>query len=87
MSTLLDPIIIQTQSMGKSSGPMNEQSGYCLWEFRNENWMLKKDCCREGYVPSQPPVEGGRFQGQIRALAAVSAGNVAHARAAQPTKA
>lgn len=87
MSTVLDPVIIQTQKMARSSGPRGEQSGYCLWEFRNQNWNLKKDCCREGYVPSQPPTERGHFQGQIRALAAVPAGNAAHERAVQTTKA
>jgi hypothetical protein len=87
MSTVIDPIVVQTHRMVQSSGKWERaEAGYCLWEFRNQTWLLKKDCCLAGHVPSQPPVESGRFEGQIRALAAIWAGNAAHDRSVQPTK-
>jgi hypothetical protein len=46
-------------------------SGYCLWEFDGAAWILKKDRCNVGYVPSAPPSAPGRFRGQIRAVMAV----------------
>ena len=72
MSIVIDPIVTQTRAMSPTKRGSNVEGGYCLWEFRDERWMLKKDCCKEGYVPSEPPAESGRFQGQIRALAAVA---------------
>jgi hypothetical protein len=72
MSIVIDPIATQTRAMLPTSRSANDQGGYCLWEFRDETWMLKKDCCKEGYVPSALPAESGRFEGQIRALAAVA---------------
>jgi hypothetical protein len=72
MSIVIDPIVTQTRGMVPTKSAANDQGGYCLWEFRDETWMLKKDCCKEGYVPSEPQAESGRYQGQIRALAAVS---------------
>jgi hypothetical protein len=87
MSSVIDPIMGQTLASMPTSRATYDQDGYCLWEFRNQTWMLKKDCCQAGYVPSQPPVESGRFQGQIRALAAVAAGNAQVTGAVEPMKA
>src|SRR6266704_4416397 len=50
MSILIDPIVTQTRAMLATKRAANDQGGYCLWEFRDEAWMLKKDCCKEGYV-------------------------------------
>jgi len=72
MSIVIDPIATKTRGIYPTKRASNVEGGYCLWEFRDETWMLKKDCCKEGYVPSEPPAENGRFQGQIRALAAVA---------------
>ncbi len=48
-------------------------TGYCLWEFDGATWILKKDRCYSGYVPSAPPSVPGRFPGQLRAVMSVPA--------------
>jgi hypothetical protein len=48
-------------------------AGYCLWEFDGAAWILKKDRCKPGAVPSAPPATPGRFRGQLRAVMAVPA--------------
>ena len=48
-------------------------TGYCLWEFDGAAWILKKDRCQPGAVPSAPPSAPGRFRGQLRAVIAVPA--------------
>ncbi len=48
-------------------------TGYCLWEFDGAAWIMKKDRCYSGYVPSAPPSVPGRFPGQLRAVMSVRA--------------
>jgi hypothetical protein len=56
------------RSTGKAD---SSPSGYCLWEFDGAAWLLKKDRCAAGHVPSPPPSVPGRFRGQLRAVMAV----------------
>ncbi|MGP0070139.1 MAG: hypothetical protein ACLQGP_41895 [Isosphaeraceae bacterium] len=56
-------------------------SGYCLWEFDGAAWIVKKDRCKAGYVPSAPPSVPGRFRGQLRAVMSVPASAIVGERA------
>ena len=54
-----------------SSGP--EGLGYTLWMYDGEQWSFKKNCACEGGTIGLPPVQAGKFRGQLRATACVSA--------------
>ena len=45
-------------------------SGYCLWQYTGHEWMLKKDCCNDGFVPSPAPTFPGAFAGQLKSTLA-----------------
>jgi len=45
-------------------------SGYCLWQYSGDAWVLKKDCCNEGFRPSSAPASPGAFVGQLKSTLA-----------------
>lgn len=54
-----------------SDQPAASVTGYCLWEFDGEQWLMKKDCSKASYQPSAPPAVQGTFRGQLKSLLAV----------------
>lgn len=54
-----------------SDQPGASLTGYCLWEFDGEQWLMKKDCSATDYRPSSPPATQGTFRGQLKSLLAV----------------
>jgi hypothetical protein len=69
----IDPIPAGHERLTVTGDDAYLASGYCLWEFDGSAWMLKKDRCKPGAVPSAPPSTPGRFRGQLRAVMAVPA--------------
>jgi hypothetical protein len=45
-------------------------SGYCLWQYTGDEWVMKKDCCKEGFQPSAAPAAAGTFVGQLKSTLA-----------------
>jgi hypothetical protein len=39
--------------------------GYGIWEFSQGTWSLRSAVCPEGYAPGEPPVQAGRFEGEL----------------------
>jgi hypothetical protein len=39
--------------------------GYCVWEYEDETWTVKKESCALGYHPGDAPQEKGRFEGEV----------------------
>ena len=48
-----------------SSGGAVSAGAYALWEYRSGSWVVKKPGDAEGYHPGSPPVQAGRFEGEI----------------------
>jgi hypothetical protein len=70
---VVEPMLADTGVTRTTIGDPVNATGYCLWEFDGSAWLLKKDRCQPGAVPSAPPTEPGRFRGQFRAVMAVPA--------------
>ena len=70
MLTVEQPLAAGSQEPG-SSGP--EGLGYTLWMFDGQQWTLKKDCALEGALQGQPPTMPGKYKGQLKATACISA--------------
>ena len=41
------------------------RGGFCLWQFTEGRWVLKKESCEPGYEQGLPPVEKGTFEGHL----------------------
>lgn len=39
--------------------------GYALWTFKSDAWELMKSDCAEGYIPGGPPIQQGKFDGEV----------------------
>jgi hypothetical protein len=64
-ATRQDPRILEEiAAVGESSHTM-AVGGYCLWEFQDQVWNLKKQSCGEDFAPGAPPADPGRFDGDI----------------------
>jgi hypothetical protein len=68
-----DPLQNAHQNPQTTSATPHRATGYVLWEYDGSAWVLKKDRCKPGAVPSAPPSTPGRFRGQLRAVVAVPA--------------
>ncbi len=64
----LSPLELATTSVAATS----TKYGYCLWEFTNEQWLLKKVHSQRGGVPGRPPLAKGTFEGQLRATPCIA---------------
>ena len=53
--------------------PQAVKSGYSLWEYRGNEWMMKKDCSEAGFAPTGPPTSPGLFEGHLRSLSSEAA--------------
>ena len=42
-------------------------TGYCVWEWTEKGWIIKKNRCEKGCLPQEPMVHG-QFRGQHRAV-------------------
>ena len=50
---------IPTTTHSKASG------GYGIWEFSQGAWSLRRAECPVGYTQGSPPVQAGRFEGEL----------------------
>ena len=39
--------------------------GYGIWEFSQGAWSLRSAVCPVGYTPGAPPLQAGRFEGEL----------------------
>jgi hypothetical protein len=39
--------------------------GYGIWEYSQGAWSLRNAMCPDGYTPGAPPVQAGRFEGEL----------------------
>jgi hypothetical protein len=39
--------------------------GYGIWEYSQGAWSLRRAVCPVGYTPGAPPVQEGRFEGEL----------------------
>ena len=42
-------------------------TGYCVWQWKDNRWVMVKNRCAPACVP-QEPMSNGRFKGQFRAV-------------------
>jgi len=42
-------------------------TGYCVWQWTRNGWIVKRNRCRRNCVPQEPSTHG-RFEGQYRAV-------------------
>jgi hypothetical protein len=52
-------VTVPTTTHRKASG------GYGIWEFSLGTWSLRSAVCPDGYTPGAPPLQAGRFEGEL----------------------
>jgi hypothetical protein len=65
MPTKQEQPVFGTASPVPTTTRKQASGGYGIWEFSQGAWSLRSAECPEGYAPGTPPVQPGRFEGEL----------------------
>ncbi len=65
MPTKQEQPVFGTVGAAPTTTARKASGGYGIWEYSQGAWSLRSAVCPVGYTPGAPPVQAGRFEGEL----------------------